>query len=283
MLKQHRGSWTAEEDIKLLETHNQLGKRWAEIAKILKNRTENAVKNRWNSLIKKYKSEYNVDADSISPSSNYSTSSMNDLERRISEQLILQKRRLSSTTESESPETYSQGQMQEVPEESDEDDETSQTPSGETSSKNESAPTEPAGKDIEEEKDKMNDKKSIQRKKRPNGPIDVHKHKANLMEMITKERSQSQLQNQRPPQQEKKEIAAPLFPQTNKNIPENIALQSFMQNANLFPSKILLIFYLLIFLFRSRFCPWTYATTTGDFERCQSTQFVESIQHSQSI
>lgn len=232
-----------------METHNQIGKRWAEIAKILKNRTENAVKNRWNSLIKKYKSEYNVDSDGISPSSNYSTSSMNDLERKISDLLIVQKRRVSLSGESESPETYSQSQMQEVPEEDDEDDETSQTPSRENS-KNDSAPTETGAKGIEEEKDKMNDKKGIQRQKRPNGPVNVNKHKANLMEMITKERSQSQIQNQRPPQQEKKEIAAPLFPQTNKNIPENIALQNLMQNANLFNmanSKILFVLLLLMF------------------------------------
>lgn len=178
---------------------------------------------------------------------------MNDLERRISEQLILQKRRMSSTTESESPETYSQSQMQEVPEESDEDDDTGDTPAGESNSNNASASTGPAGKGIEEEKDKMSDKKTIQRKKIPSKPVDVNKHKANLMEMITKERSQSQLQNQRPQQPEKKEIAAPLFPQTNKNIPENIALQSLMQNANIFNmgnmgnmgnSKILCVFFI---------------------------------------
>ena len=35
-----------------------MGKKWSEIAKLIGLRTENAVKNRWKSLIKKYNGEF---------------------------------------------------------------------------------------------------------------------------------------------------------------------------------------------------------------------------------
>lgn len=54
----NRGAWTTEEDVKLLQSFMQVGKKWAEIAKRVGQRTENAVKNRWNSLMKKYKNEF---------------------------------------------------------------------------------------------------------------------------------------------------------------------------------------------------------------------------------
>ncbi|CEM35018.1 unnamed protein product [Vitrella brassicaformis CCMP3155] len=46
-----RGEWTAEEDAYILEKQAEVGNRWAEIAKKLNGRTENAVKNRFISLI----------------------------------------------------------------------------------------------------------------------------------------------------------------------------------------------------------------------------------------
>jgi len=50
-----------EEDAKLLQSFLQVGKKWAEIAKRVGQRTENSVKNRWNSLMKKYKNEFGYD------------------------------------------------------------------------------------------------------------------------------------------------------------------------------------------------------------------------------
>uniref|UniRef100_A0A0R0FQH1 MYB/HD-like transcription factor n=1 Tax=Glycine max TaxID=3847 RepID=A0A0R0FQH1_SOYBN len=51
-------AWTQEEELALIHYHQSFGNKWAELSKVIPGRTDNAIKNHWNSSVKKKLDSY---------------------------------------------------------------------------------------------------------------------------------------------------------------------------------------------------------------------------------
>ena len=84
----NRGPWTDEEDLRMLKYFLTVGgKKWADISKMMKDRTENSVKNRWNSLYKKFMHELGYESQSVN-SLDSESDNQAERERRVTQRII---------------------------------------------------------------------------------------------------------------------------------------------------------------------------------------------------
>ncbi|KAH6831165.1 hypothetical protein C2S53_009360 [Perilla frutescens var. hirtella] len=61
----NKEAWTQEEELTLIRAHQIIGNKWAELTKFLPGRTDNSIKNHWNSSVKKKLDMYKKEASGL--------------------------------------------------------------------------------------------------------------------------------------------------------------------------------------------------------------------------
>lgn len=81
----NKTGWSSEEDIIIVELHNEIGNKWAEIARKLPGRTDNSIKNRWNSTLRRLLNQATAQLETEGP--DFSKCSLTERNRRALEYL----------------------------------------------------------------------------------------------------------------------------------------------------------------------------------------------------